>query len=174
MPPLPEPDPDPEILTPEQLHALKKLGYKNKNHVPVGRRGIYGGTIQNMHMHWKKHETVRMDLDNFPKEKIKDMGEQLERLSGGTVIDIHQGTTVIMWRGRNYKRPKIDIPIMFKNFNKRKVISYYPEAFRCFQAFLRPNLLSLNCRVGLFLLHGYINDVYYYFVVAPTEVIASN
>lgn len=122
LPPLPEPDPDPEILTPEQLYALKKLGYKNKNYVPVGRRGIYGGTIQNMHMHWKKHETVRIDCDNFPKEKIKDMGEQLERLSGGTVIDIHQGTTIIMWRGRNYKRPKVDIPIMFKNFNKRKAL----------------------------------------------------
>lgn len=128
LPPLPEPDPDPEILTPEQLHALKKLGYKNKNYVPVGRRGIYGGTIQNMHMHWKKHETVRIDCDNFPKEKIKDMGEQLERLSGGTVIDIHQGTTIIMWRGRNYKRPKVDIPIMFKNFNKRKVTSSTLEA----------------------------------------------
>ncbi|KAG0632325.1 hypothetical protein M758_1G320100 [Ceratodon purpureus] len=122
LPPLPEPDPDPEILTPEQLHALKKLGYKNKNYVPVGRRGIYGGTIQNMHMHWKKHETVRIDCDNFPKEKIKDMGETLERLSGGTVIDIHQATTIIMWRGRNYKRPKVDIPVMFKNFNKRKAL----------------------------------------------------
>lgn len=122
LPPLPEPDPDPEILTPEQLHAMKKLGYKNKNYVPVGRRGIYGGTIQNMHMHWKFHETVRIDCDHFPKEKIKDMGNQLERLSGGTVIDIHQGTTIIMWRGRNYKRPKVDIPIMFKNFNKRKAL----------------------------------------------------
>lgn len=121
LPPLPEPDPDPEVLTPEQLYALKKLGYKNKNYVPVGRRGIYGGTIQNMHMHWKKHETVRIDCDNFPKEKIKEMGETLERLSGGIVIDIHQGTTIIMWRGRNYKRPKVDIPIIFKNFNKRKV-----------------------------------------------------
>ncbi|XP_024369529.1 uncharacterized protein [Physcomitrium patens] len=122
LPPLPEPDPDPEVLTPEQLYALKKLGYKNKNYVPVGRRGIYGGTIQNMHMHWKKHETVRIDCDNFPKEKIKEMGETLERLSGGIVIDIHQGTTIIMWRGRNYKRPKVDIPIIFKNFNKRKAL----------------------------------------------------
>jgi hypothetical protein len=39
---------------------------------------------------------------------------------------------------------------------------------------LLTDILSLNCRVGLFLLHGYMNDVYYYFVVAPTEVIASN
>jgi RNA-binding protein YhbY len=121
LPEFPEHDPDPESLTPEQLYTLKKLGYKNKNYVPVGRRGIYGGTIQNMHMHWKKHETVRLCCDNFPKEKIKAMGEQLERLSGGIVIDIHQAKTIIMWRGRNYKRPKNDIPEVFKNFNKRKV-----------------------------------------------------
>ena len=123
LPEFPEPDPDPEILTPEQLYALKKLGYKNKNYVPVGRRGIYGGTIQNMHMHWKKHETVRIDCNNFAKEKLQGMGEQLERLSGGTVIDIHQAKTIIMWRGRNYKRPKVDIPEVFKNFNKRKVLT---------------------------------------------------
>ncbi len=36
-----------------------------------------------MHMHWKQHETVRLGCDNIPKEKIKEMGEQLERLSGG-------------------------------------------------------------------------------------------
>lgn len=124
LPDFPERDPDPEIVTPEQLYALKKLGYKNKNYVPVGRRGIYGGTIQNMHMHWKKHETVRIDCANFDKGVIKEMGEQLERLSGGTVIDIHQAKTIIMWRGRNYKRPKTDIPEVFKNFNKRKVIHY--------------------------------------------------
>lgn len=122
LPEFPERDPDPETLTPEQLYTLKKLGYKNKNYVPVGRRGIYGGTIQNMHMHWKKHETVRLCCDNFPKEKIKAMGEQLERLSGGIVIDIHQAKTIIMWRGRNYKRPKNDIPEVFKNFNKRKAL----------------------------------------------------
>lgn len=122
LPEFPEPDPDTEILTPEQLYALKKLGYKNKNYVPVGRRGIYGGTIQNLHMHWKKHETVRLCCDNFPKEKIKDMGKQLERLSGGTVIDIHQAKTIIMWRGRNYKRPEKDIPEVFKHFNKRKAL----------------------------------------------------
>lgn len=143
LPPLPEPDPDPEILTPEQLYALKKLGYKNKNYVPVGRRGIYGGTIQNMHMHWKKHETVRIDCDNFPKEKMKEMGETLERLSGGTVIDIHQATTIIMWRGRNYKRPKVDIPDMFKNFNKRKV-NFSSPTFR-FSGLIRkhPCVLTL-------------------------------
>jgi hypothetical protein len=68
-------------------------------------RNIYVGTVHNKHwkkhsMHWKKHETVRLGCDNFPQEKIKEMGERLERLSsGGTVIDIHETKTIIMWQG---------------------------------------------------------------------------
>ncbi len=62
-------------------------------------RNIYGGTVHNMHMHWKKHETVRLGCDNLPKKKIKEKGEQLERLSGGTVVDIHEAKTIIMWQG---------------------------------------------------------------------------
>ncbi len=62
-------------------------------------RNIYGGTVHYMHMHCKKHETVRLGCDNFPKEKINEMGEEPERLNGGTVIDIHEAKTIIMWQG---------------------------------------------------------------------------
>ncbi|BBN00987.1 hypothetical protein MPTK1_2g03710 [Marchantia polymorpha subsp. ruderalis] len=117
---LPPVDPDIEVLTPEQLHYLKKIGYKNKNYVPVGRRGVYGGTIQNIHLHWKKHETVQVEIAGFTKEEIKDMAEQLARLSGGLVIDIHQSNIVILYRGRNYKQPKELIPI--KTLDKRKAL----------------------------------------------------
>lgn len=119
LPERPEKPDDPEVLTPEQLHALKKLGYKNKNYVPVGRRGIYGGVIQNMHLHWKKHETVRVDCDNYKKDEVKEMAVELEKISGGKVIDIHQGTTIIMYRGKNYKQPKKLIPDNM--LDKRKV-----------------------------------------------------
>lgn len=40
-------------------------------------------------MYWKKYEIVWIDCDNFLKEKIKEMGEMLERFSGGIVIDIY-------------------------------------------------------------------------------------
>ncbi|KAL3678090.1 hypothetical protein R1sor_021046 [Riccia sorocarpa] len=117
LPPL---DPDIEVLTPEQLHYLKKIGYKNKNYVPVGRRGVYGGTIQNIHLHWKKHETVQVEIVGFSKDEIKVMAEQLARLSGGLVVDIHQGNIVILYRGRNYKQPKELIPL--KTLDKRKAL----------------------------------------------------
>ncbi|KAH8972490.1 hypothetical protein BDL97_02G199900 [Sphagnum fallax] len=123
LPDFPEPDPDPEIVSAAQLYALKKLGYKNKNYLPVGRRGIYGGTIQNMHLHWKKHETVQIRCDTFATEKLQGMGEQLERLSGGIMVDIHEANkTIVMWRGRNYKRPSSLIPAVFDHFNKRKAL----------------------------------------------------
>ncbi|CAN1239570.1 Uncharacterized CRM domain-containing protein At3g25440, chloroplastic [Linum grandiflorum] len=50
---------DPEILTEEEKHYLKRTGEKKKNFVIVGRRGVFGGVVLNMHLHWKKHETVK-------------------------------------------------------------------------------------------------------------------
>lgn len=106
LPELPPPRHDPELLTPEQLQAFKKIGFRNKNYVPVGVRGVFGGVVQNMHLHWKFHETVQVCCDNFPKEKIKEMASMIARLSGGIVINVHNVKTIIMFRGRNYRQPK--------------------------------------------------------------------
>ncbi|CAA0820332.1 RNA-binding CRS1 / YhbY (CRM) domain protein [Striga hermonthica] len=120
LPELPSPRHDPELFTPEQLQAYKKIGFKNKNYVPVGVRGVFGGVVQNMHLHWKFHETVQVCCDNFPKEKIKEMASMLTRLSGGIVVNIHNGKTIIMFRGRNYRQPKNLIPI--NTLTKRKAL----------------------------------------------------
>lgn len=120
LPELPAPRHDPELLTPEQIQALKKIGFRNRNYVPVGVRGVFGGVVQNMHMHWKFHETVQVCCDNFPKEKIKEMATMLARLSGGIVVNIHNVKTIIMFRGRNYRQPKNLIPI--NTLTKRKAL----------------------------------------------------
>ncbi|CAK7328145.1 unnamed protein product [Dovyalis caffra] len=120
LPELPPPLHDPELLTSEQLQAYKKIGFKNKNYVPVGVRGVFGGVVQNMHMHWKFHETVQVSCDNFPKEKIKEMATMLARLSGGIVINLHNVKTIIMFRGRNYRQPKDLIPL--NTLTKRKAL----------------------------------------------------
>ncbi|GER45985.1 RNA-binding CRS1 / YhbY (CRM) domain protein [Striga asiatica] len=120
LPELPSPRHDPELFTPEQLQAYKKIGFKNKNYVPVGVRGVFGGVVQNMHLHWKFHDTVQVCCDNFPKEKIKEMASMLTRLSGGIVVNIHNGKTIIMFRGRNYRQPKNLIPI--NTLTKRKAL----------------------------------------------------
>ncbi|XP_050224672.1 CRM-domain containing factor CFM9, mitochondrial [Mercurialis annua] len=120
LPDLPPPLHDPELFTPEQIQAYKKIGFRNKNYVPVGVRGVFGGVVQNMHLHWKFHETVQVCCDNFPKEKIKEMATMLARLSGGIVINTHNVKTIIMFRGRNYRQPKNLIPI--NTLTKRKAL----------------------------------------------------
>ncbi|KAG6506174.1 hypothetical protein ZIOFF_031492 [Zingiber officinale] len=119
LPELPPPRHDPELLTLEQLQAYKKIGFRNRNYVPVGVRGVFGGVVQNMHLHWKFHETVQVCCDNFPREKIKEMATMIARLSGGIVVNIHDVKTIIMFRGRNYRQPKNLIPI--NTLTKRKV-----------------------------------------------------
>ncbi|XP_042066817.1 CRM-domain containing factor CFM9, mitochondrial-like [Salvia splendens] len=120
LPELPLPRHDPELFTAEQLQAYKKIGFRNKNYVPVGVRGVFGGVVQNMHLHWKFHETVQVCCDNFPKEKIKEMASMLTRLSGGIVVNVHNVKTIIMFRGRNYRQPKNLIPI--NTLTKRKAL----------------------------------------------------
>ncbi|XP_020575129.1 uncharacterized CRM domain-containing protein At3g25440, chloroplastic [Phalaenopsis equestris] len=120
LPELPPPQHDPELLTSEQLQAYKKIGFRNRNYVPVGIRGVFGGVVQNMHLHWKFHETVQVCCDNFPKEKIREMATMLARLSGGIVVNIHNVKTIIMFRGRNYRQPKNLIPI--NTLTKRKAL----------------------------------------------------
>eukprot|EP00249_Psilotum_nudum_P020517 c27739_g2_i3 orf=414-1658(-) len=120
LPPLPMPEHDPESLTAEEFHYLKKIAQKSKNYVPVGRRGVFGGVVQNMHLHWKKHQTVNVWCRNFSKEEVNDIAEQLARLSGGIVVDIKEGDTIAMYRGKNYTRPQDIIP---KNtLTKRKAL----------------------------------------------------
>ncbi|KAL9244986.1 hypothetical protein vseg_018697 [Gypsophila vaccaria] len=120
LPDLPPPRHDPELLTSEQLQAYKKIGFRNKNYCPVGVRGVFGGVVQNMHLHWKFHETVQVCCDNFPKEKIKEMAVTLARLTGGVVVNIHNVKTIIMFRGRNYRQPKNLIPL--NTLTKRKAL----------------------------------------------------
>ncbi|KAK4833486.1 hypothetical protein QYF36_005825 [Acer negundo] len=101
---------DPEILTEEEKHYLKRMGEKKKNYVPVGRRGVFGGVVLNMHLHWKKHETVKVVCKPCQPGKIHEYAEELARLSKGIVIDIKHNNTIIFYRGKNYVQPEIMSP----------------------------------------------------------------
>lgn len=101
---------DPEILTDEEKHYFKRTGEKKKNYVPVGRRGVFGGVVLNMHLHWKKHETVKVTCKPCKPGQIHEYAEELARLSKGIVIDIRPDNTIIFYRGKNYVQPKIMSP----------------------------------------------------------------
>lgn len=101
---------DPEILTEEERHYLKRTGEKKKHYVPVGRRGVFGGVVLNMHLHWKNHETVKVICKPCKPGQVHEYAEELARLSKGIVIDIRPNNTIIFYRGKNYVQPKVMSP----------------------------------------------------------------
>ena len=103
---------DPETLTEEEQHYLKRTGEKRKNFVLVGRRGVFGGVVLNMHLHWKKHETVKVICKPCNKPgQIHEYAEELARLSKGIVIDVKPNNAIVLYRGKNYVRPQVMSPV---------------------------------------------------------------
>ncbi|KAK3166197.1 hypothetical protein QOZ80_1AG0042660 [Eleusine coracana subsp. coracana] len=119
----PEPVHDPEILTEEEKFYLKRTGEKKKNYVPVGRRGVFGGVVLNMHLHWKNHETVKVVCKPCRPGQVYEYADELTRLSKGTVIDIKPNNTIIFYRGKNYVQPKIMSPP--DTLSKQKALEKY-------------------------------------------------
>ncbi|KAL8223899.1 hypothetical protein R6Q57_019374 [Mikania cordata] len=101
---------DPESLTEEEKFYLKRTGEKKKHYVPVGRRGIFGGVVLNMHLHWKNHETVKVVCKPCKPGQIQEYANELTRLSKGIVIDIKPNNIIIFYRGKNYVQPGIMSP----------------------------------------------------------------
>ncbi|XP_009621165.1 uncharacterized CRM domain-containing protein At3g25440, chloroplastic isoform X1 [Nicotiana tomentosiformis] len=110
VPKAPDEPHDPEILTEEEKFYLKRTGEKKKNYVPVGRRGVFGGVVLNMHLHWKKHETVKVVCKPCKPGQVHEYAAELTRLSRGIVIDIKPDNTIIFYRGKNYVQPDVMSP----------------------------------------------------------------
>ncbi|XP_041011700.1 uncharacterized CRM domain-containing protein At3g25440, chloroplastic isoform X1 [Juglans microcarpa x Juglans regia] len=114
---------DPEILTEEERHYFKRTGEKKKNYVPVGRRGVFGGVVLNMHLHWKKHETVKVICKPCKPGQVHVYAEELARLSKGIVIDIKANNVILFYRGKNYVQPKVMSPL--DTLSKDKALEKY-------------------------------------------------
>ncbi|KAK3031853.1 hypothetical protein RJ639_035990 [Escallonia herrerae] len=129
---------DPEILTPEEHFFFLKMGQKSKNYVPVGRRGIYQGVILNMHLHWKKHQTLKVVVKTFSPEEVKEIAVELARLSGGIVLDIQEENTIIMYRGKNYSQPPTEIMSPRTTLPRKKALdkSKYRDGLRAVRKYI--------------------------------------
>ncbi|KAK2454261.1 putative CRM domain-containing protein, chloroplastic [Trifolium repens] len=129
---------DPEILTPEEHFFFLKMGLKSKNYVPVGRRGIYQGVILNMHLHWKKHQTLQVVVKTFPPEEVREIATELARLTGGIVLDIHEDDTIIMYRGKNYSQPPTEIMSPRITLSRKKALdkSKYRDGLRAVRRYI--------------------------------------
>ncbi|CAO2813639.1 unnamed protein product [Amaranthus hypochondriacus] len=129
---------DPEILTPEEHFYYLKMGLKCKNYVPVGRRGIYQGVILNMHLHWKKHQTLQVIVKTFTPQEVKEIAAELARLTGGIVLDIHDENTIIMYRGKNYTQPPTEIMSPRVTLPRKKALdkSKYRDSLRAVRRYI--------------------------------------
>ncbi|KAL8525957.1 hypothetical protein ACS0TY_015247 [Phlomoides rotata] len=129
---------DPEILTPEEHFYFLKMGEKCKNYVPVGRRGIYSGVILNMHLHWKKHQTLQVIVKTFSPDEVRDIASELARLTGGIVLDIQEDDTIIMYRGKNYSQPPTEIMSPRETLSRKKALdkSRYRDALRAVKRYI--------------------------------------
>lgn len=73
-----------------------------------GKRGVYDGTIENMHLHWKFRELVKIIVRGKNFGQLKHIAIDLEAESGGVLVSLDKttkGYAIIVYRGKNYKCP---------------------------------------------------------------------
>lgn len=106
-----------------------------------GRRGVFDGTVENMHLHWKYRELVKIIVNAKSFDQVKNVALSLESESGGVLVSvdrISKGYAVIVFRGKDYQRPSTLRP---KNLlTKRKALARSIEIQRL-EVFLDSNTL---------------------------------
>ncbi|KAL3641676.1 hypothetical protein CASFOL_012491 [Castilleja foliolosa] len=127
---------EPHILTGEERFYMQKMAQKRSNYVPVGRRGIFGGVILNMHMHWKKHETVKVICKPCKPGQVQEYADEISRLSGGVPIQIIGDDTIIFYRGKKYVQPKVMSPV--DTLSKKRALekSKYEQSLESVRRFI--------------------------------------
>ncbi|XP_061361630.1 CRM-domain containing factor CFM3, chloroplastic/mitochondrial [Gastrolobium bilobum] len=101
---------DLETLTNEERFLYRKIGLSMKPFLCLGRRDVYAGTIENMHLHWKYRELVKIIVKGRNLAQVKHIAISLEAESGGVLVSVDKDTTksyiIIVYRGKNYFRPR--------------------------------------------------------------------
>lgn len=117
------PDYDQETITDEERVMFRKVGLRMKPYLPLGIRGVFDGVIENMHLHWKHRELVKLITKQKTLVFVEDTARLLEFESGGILVAIERlpkGYAIIYYRGKNYRRP---ISIRPRNLlNKAKAL----------------------------------------------------
>lgn len=100
------------------------LWFTHGNLISSGRRGVFDGTVENMHLHWKYRELVKIMVNAKAFEQVKKIALALEAESGGVLVSVDKVSkkyAVIVYRGKDYHRPSTLRP---KNLlTKRKALA---------------------------------------------------
>lgn len=110
---------------------LRKVGLKMKPFLQLGRRGVFDGTVENMHLHWKYRELVKVICGGRSIETVHGIARALEAESNGILVAVERvskGYAIIVYRGKNYQRPGCLRPQTL--LNKREAMKRSIEAQR--------------------------------------------
>ncbi|KAF2298720.1 hypothetical protein GH714_026116 [Hevea brasiliensis] len=102
------PDYDQETITDEEKAMFRRVGLRMKAYLPLGIRGVFDGVIENMHLHWKHRELVKLISKQKTLAFVEDTARLLEYESAGILVAIERvpkGFALIYYRGKNYRRP---------------------------------------------------------------------
>ncbi|RYQ92695.1 hypothetical protein Ahy_B09g098909 isoform B [Arachis hypogaea] len=103
-----EKDADVEIMTDEERQCFRKIGLKMSGLLVLGRRGIFDGVLEGLHQHWKHREVVKVITKQRLISRVIYTAKMLETESGGILVSVDklkEGHAIIIYRGKNYKRP---------------------------------------------------------------------
>ncbi|KAM1720665.1 hypothetical protein ACFX12_022297 [Malus domestica] len=85
---------------------------------------VFDGTVENMHLHWKYRELVKIMVNAKSFEQVKKIALALEAESGGVLVSVDKVSkkfAIIVYRGKDYHRPSTLRP---KNLlTKRKALA---------------------------------------------------
>lgn len=106
------------------LFFLQVLCYSFGLLVTLGRRGVFDGVIEGLHQHWKHREVVKVITMQRAFKQVIYTAKFLVTESGGILISVDklkEGYAIIIYRGKNYGRPRHSVS---KNLlTKRKALS---------------------------------------------------
>ncbi|MED6132136.1 hypothetical protein PIB30_016348 [Stylosanthes scabra] len=103
-----DPDCDQETISEEERAMFRRVGLIMKPYLPLGIRGVFDGVIENMHLHWRHRELVKLITKQKTLAFVEDTARLLEYESGGILVSIDRlpkGFCLIYYRGKNYRRP---------------------------------------------------------------------
>ncbi|XP_009360154.2 CRM-domain containing factor CFM3, chloroplastic/mitochondrial [Pyrus x bretschneideri] len=149
------PDYDQETITDEERVMFCRVGLRMKAYLPLGIRGVFDGVVENMHLHWKHRELVKLISKQKTLAFVEDTARLLEYESGGILVAIERvpkGYALIYYRGKNYRRP---ITLRPRNLLtkakalKRSVAMQRHEALSQHISELEKNIEQMKSQVGI-------------------------
>ncbi|KAK6944816.1 RNA-binding, CRM domain [Dillenia turbinata] len=139
---------DLETISDEERFLFRKMGLSMKPFLNLGRRGVFDGTIENMHLHWKFRELVKIIVKGKNFAQVKHLAIALEAESGGVLVSVDKttkGYAIIVYRGKNYQRP---LALKPKNLlTKRRALARSIELQR--REALKHHMLDLEERIEI-------------------------